>query len=69
MLKKLEVQGMASDLDRFADKSLIAAYATDSIASVVKEGLIVGSGDRINPLGNATKAEAAVFLYRIYNKY
>jgi hypothetical protein len=69
MLKKLEVQGTDSDLDRFTDKSLIAAYATDSIASLVKEGLIVGSGDRINPLGNATRAEAAAFLYMIYNKY
>ena len=68
MLKKLEAQGSASDLDRFTDKSLIAAYATDSIASVVKEGLIVGSGGCINPLGNTTRAEAAAFLYRIYNK-
>jgi len=69
MLKKLEVQGSASDLDRFADKTLIAAYATDSIASVVREELIVGSGDRINPLGSTTRAEAAVFLYRIYNRF
>ena len=68
MLNKLEVQGTASDLDKFADKSLIAAYAVNSVASVVKEGLIVGSGDRINPLGNTTRAEAAAFLYRIYNK-
>ncbi|MBU7005957.1 GLUG motif-containing protein [Phosphitispora fastidiosa] len=69
MLEKLEVQGTASDLDRFADKSLIADYASDSIASVVREGLIVGSGDRLNPLGHTTRAEAAAFLYRIYNKY
>ena len=68
MLKKLEAQGSASDLDRFTDKSLIADYATDSIASVVKEGLIVGSGGCINPLGNTTRAAAAAFLYRIYNK-
>lgn len=69
MLKKLKVQGTASDLEKFADKSLIAPYAIDSVASLVKEGLIVGSGGRVNPLGNTTRAEAAVFLYRIYNKY
>ncbi|HYE81479.1 MAG TPA: Ig-like domain-containing protein [Clostridia bacterium] len=68
-LKKLKQQGTASDLARFADKSLIAAYASDHVASIVKEGLIVGSGDRINPLGNTTRAEAAVFLYRIYNRF
>ena len=67
MLKKLELQGTASDLDKFADKSLVADYAADSIASLVREGLIVGSGDKVNPLGNTTRAEAAVFLYRIYN--
>ncbi len=67
MLKKLEAQGTASDLDKFADKSLVAAYAVNGVASVVKEGLIVGSGDRINPLGKTTRAEAAAFLYRIYN--
>lgn len=69
VLGKLKVQGMASDLEKFADKPLIAAYAVDSVASVVKEGLIVGSGDQINPLGNTTRAEAVVFLYRIYSKF
>ncbi|MDD3363508.1 MAG: S-layer homology domain-containing protein [Syntrophomonas sp.] len=69
ILKKLEVQGIASDLDKFSDTSLVAAYAVNGVASVVKEGLIVGSGDKVNPLGNTTRAEAAVFLYRLYNKY
>ncbi len=69
MLNKLQVQGTASDLDKFADKALVAAYAVNSVASVVKEGLIVGSGDNVNPLGNTTRGEAAVFLHRIYNKY
>ncbi len=69
MLKKIEAQGTAADLDQFADKSLVAAYAVNGVASVVKEGLIVGSGDNVNPLGNTTRAEAAVFLYRIYNKF
>lgn len=68
MLKKIEAQGTASNLDKFADKSLVAAYAVNGVASVVKEGLIVGNGGKVNPLGNTTRAEAAVFLYRIYNK-
>ena len=69
ILKKLKQQGTALDLDGFSDRSYIAAYALDSVASMVKEGLIVGSGDQINPLGYTTRAEAAVFLYKIYNKY
>jgi hypothetical protein len=68
MFKKLKQQATVTDLKLFTDKSLIASYAVESIASVVKEGLIAGNGNRINPLGNTTRAEAAVFLYRIYNK-
>ena len=69
VLKKLKEQGAASDLEKFADKPLISAYAVDSVAAVVNEGLIVGSGNNLNPLGNTTRAEAAVFIYRIYSKY
>ena len=69
MHKKLEAQSTVADLEMFSDKSLVAAYAVKGVASVVNEGLIVGSTDKINPLGNTTRAEAGVFLYRIYNKY
>jgi hypothetical protein len=69
MLKVINQQGTASDLERFTDKALIADYAIGRVAIVVKEGLIEGSDGKINPLGNTTRAEAAVFLYRIYNKY
>lgn len=69
MLNKLEAQGNLSDLDKFADKSHIADYAVNSVAAVVKEGLIVGSDGKVYPLNNTTRAEAAVFLYKIYNKY
>jgi hypothetical protein len=69
MLNKLQTTQKSSNLDRFVDKSFVSAYAVDCIASLVNEGLIVGNEDNINPLGNATRAEAAVFLYKIYNKY
>ena len=69
LLKKVDKQGAASVLDKFTDKSGIASYATNSVATIVKEGLIVGDNSKINPTGNTTRAEAAVFLYRVYNKY
>ncbi len=68
MLKIIKEQNTALTLDGFSDKHLAADYAVDSMASLVKEGLIQGDGDKINPLGNTTRAETAVFLYRIYNK-
>jgi len=68
MLKIIEGQNIGLALDDFADKHLAADYAVNSMATLVNEGLIQGDGDKINPLGNTTRAEAAVFLYRIYNK-
>jgi S-layer homology domain. len=47
----------------------LADYATESLLTLIKEGLIIGDGDKLNPLEQTTRAEAAVFLYRIYNKY
>ncbi|MDT3429053.1 hypothetical protein J2Z22_004652 [Paenibacillus forsythiae] len=68
-LGKLEAAaGSAASLESFADKADIAAYAKDSLAALVKEGLITGAADGIHPKSKATRAEAAVFLYRIYNK-
>ncbi len=68
LVKSLNKQGSAADLDKFYDKSKVASYAVNSVATMVKEGLIVGSNNKVNPTGNATKAEAAVFLYKLYNK-
>jgi hypothetical protein len=56
-------------LDHFSDKDDVAGYATGSLATLVKEGLIAGSGERLNPRAQTTRAEAAVFLYRIYNAF
>ncbi|MDF2522711.1 MAG: multidomain protein with s-layer y region, glug motif, ig motif, i-set domain, pkd domain [Clostridiales bacterium] len=68
-LKKLKLAGTSHILDKFNDKSKIAKYANESLEALVREGLVTGSGDIINPCSNTTRAEAAVFLHRIYNKY
>ncbi len=69
LMKKVNSKGQSSILDRFTDKGSISSYAVNSIATIVSEGLIEGSNSKITPKNNTTRAEAAVFLYRIYNKY
>ncbi|MDF2473935.1 MAG: multidomain protein with s-layer y region, glug motif, ig motif, i-set domain, pkd domain, partial [Anaerocolumna sp.] len=66
--KALKAADDITVLGKFSDKGDIANYAAISLATLVKENLITGSGDRINPHAYTTRAEAAVFLYRIYNK-
>ncbi|MBP7175323.1 MAG: S-layer homology domain-containing protein, partial [Thermoclostridium sp.] len=69
LLNRLKQQGAMKDLDRFSDKALVADYAVDAVAATVSEGLIIGNNGKVNPRGNTNRAEAAMFLYRIYNKY
>ncbi len=67
--KGLKAADDIAALDKFNDKGDIAGYAANSLATLVKEGLIAGSGNKLNPRAQTTRAEAAVSLYRIYNKY
>ncbi len=60
-------KGTMEDLNEFVDKTKLADYAVNSIAALVKEGLIIGSDGSLNAGAYTTRAEAAVFLYRIYN--
>ncbi|MCR8633190.1 S-layer homology domain-containing protein [Paenibacillus radicis (ex Xue et al. 2023)] len=60
--------GSTSDLEPFKDKSDVASYAKESVASMVKGGIVTGDGSHLNPRGNTTRAEAAVIMYRMFNK-
>ncbi|KRE64798.1 polysaccharide lyase family 8 super-sandwich domain-containing protein [Paenibacillus sp. Soil750] len=66
--KKLNTVGTSADLNAFTDKSDVSAYAVEDLAAMSKEGIIQGNGSLLNPNGHATRAEAAVIIYRIYNK-
>ncbi|MBR2847064.1 MAG: S-layer homology domain-containing protein [Clostridia bacterium] len=53
-------------LGNFTDKGIIADYATQDIAAMVSAKIVSGNPDlTINPLGNTTRAEAAVIMDRI----
>lgn len=68
LANKLTANGNAADLAGFSDKSQVASYAAESIAAMVKEGIVEGNGSGLNPMGNASRAETAVIIYRIFNK-
>ncbi|WP_051571864.1 chitobiase/beta-hexosaminidase C-terminal domain-containing protein [Ruminiclostridium cellobioparum] len=61
-------KGTKEDIAKFRDASEVSGYALDSVAALVKSGIIVGSGSNINPKQNITRAETAAILYKIYNK-
>lgn len=56
----------ATALDKFSDKDAIAEYALDAVRSMTAAGVVEGNEDgTVNPLGNTTRAEAAVIMNRI----
>lgn len=53
-------------LSVYSDKSIISDYAKDSLAALIKAGIITGSDDnKIHPMESITRAEAAAIIYRI----
>ncbi len=66
--KKNLAAGTTADLNAFTDRTSITSYAEQSVATLVKNGIVSGSGANINPLGNVTRAETAVLIYKVYNK-
>lgn len=55
-----------SDLSEFGDANMVSDYALESVQYVVGGGLIAGDENgNIAPLANTTRAETAVFLYRL----
>ncbi len=56
----------SADLSAFSDADAVADYAAEHVSAMVASGLIQGNADgTINPLGNTTRAEAAVIMERI----
>gem|GEM_PF-808677 len=64
---KLQSTVQTQELEGFTDRNQIAGYAEESIAALVEKGLIQGTNNRIRPEAMTTRAEAAVFLYRVYS--
>ncbi|MBR3576466.1 MAG: S-layer homology domain-containing protein, partial [Clostridia bacterium] len=65
----MDTTGTLVRLECFKDKDLFADYAALHASKMVIEGVIKGNPDgSINPLGNTTRAEAAVMMYRIMYK-
>ncbi len=62
------ITGDTSVLDQFNDKNEISAYAVDSLAAMVSEGIVNGMGDNIAPKANTTRAQAVVIISNIMEK-
>jgi len=58
----------AAALDRFPDRGQVSGWAQDSVRWAADQE-IIGVGGRLNPRGNATRAEAVTMLYRLVDRF
>lgn len=56
-----------SAMEAFQDKDEVSEYAKEAMGWAVAKGLIKGDDGRLNPQGNATRAECAVIIQRFMN--
>ncbi len=61
----IKTEGELGVLNQFSDSAGISQYAKQALATLLSMDLVKGSGNIINPKGNATRAETAVFIYRL----
>ncbi|MEL7565848.1 MAG: hypothetical protein AAGU27_13285 [Dehalobacterium sp.] len=64
----LHEEAAVDALDDFSDSQEISAYAKQLINSLVAEGYVHGADSKLFVESNATRAEAAQFLYNIVRK-
>ncbi len=53
-------------LDGYEDAANLTEYAKEGVAALTAQGLIQGDGNRFRPGSLTSRAEAAVFIYRLY---
>lgn len=63
-----DVHEAGGTLDAFADADTVSAYAVDAMRWAAANGIVNGSHGRLNPQGNATRAQAAAMLMRFCEK-
>ena len=58
----------ANDLSGFTDSNKVASYALKQVKWAVGAGVITGSNGKLNPKGNATRAEVAAMMEKYCKK-
>ena len=63
-----DVPEAGGTLDTFADADTVSSYAVDAMRWAAANGIVNGSHGRLNPQGNATRAQVAAMLMRFCEK-
>jgi hypothetical protein len=65
--KRNVIENPESLLSTFSDNMKASPFAMEPMASLVDAGILEGANGKIKPKTNATRAEAALVMYRLFN--
>ncbi|HMM06109.1 MAG TPA: S-layer homology domain-containing protein [Clostridiales bacterium] len=65
----LLTDGTVEDLAAFADREKVSTWAVGTIAAMVKNGYVAGSGGSLYPQSNITRQEFAQLFYNCFQYY
>ena len=62
LYRNAEKPVVTGDLSKFSDVSSLASWASDAMVWAVSEGLVKGSGNKLNPTATATRAQVVTMM-------
>lgn len=68
LLNKLPTGDNGKTIANFTDSGSVAGWATEALTALVKSGTASGSGNRLDPTTNTTRAQMAQVLYNLLGK-
>ena len=64
--KPISPDGAEEMLSVYSDGALVSGYARQAMGAMLMAGYLNGRTEGLAPKARTTRAEAAVFLYRVY---
>lgn len=68
VLGKLPEKGIGTTINDFSDVAEISDYALTAMNTLVKAGIVSGSGGKLDPQGGSTRAQMAQVLYNLLSE-
>ena len=68
MLGRVLRDAQSCDLSAFEDAAAVSGWASPHVQTLVAEGIVVGSGGRLNPRGTLDRASIAKLLVEVSSR-
>ena len=64
-----DAAGDLSMLNTYTDGGTVSPYAREAVAAMLRNGILLGSDGKLDPKGTASREQALILAYRLFNDY